>query len=56
MEHFPALSYAGIDVMLKKNTLKPLIIEINGKGDLLYQDIFYENSIYKNQLLYMYQM
>ena len=56
MELFPALSYAGIDIMLEKNTLNPLIIEINGQGDLLYQDIFQENSIYKKQLLQMYQM
>lgn len=56
MRVFPALSYAGIDIMLEKNTLKPRIIEINGQGDLLYQDIFQENCIYKNQLLHMYQM
>ena len=56
MEQFPGLSYAGIDVMLTKNTLKPLIIEINGQGDLLYQDIFHENRIYKNQLLHMYRL
>lgn len=55
MEAFPALSSAGIDIMLEKNTLKPLIIEINGQGDLLYQDIFKENCIYKHQLLHMYQ-
>ena len=56
MELFPALSSAGIDIMLEKNTLEPLIIEINGQGDLLYQDIFQENCIYKKQLLHMYQM
>ena len=53
MEQFPGLSYAGIDVMLEKNTLKPRIIEINGQGDLVYQDIFQENRIYKNQLLHL---
>ncbi|MBR4083220.1 MAG: STM4014 family protein [Lachnospiraceae bacterium] len=56
MKLFPALSYAGIDIMLEKNTLEPLIIEINGQGDLLYQDIFQDNCIYKNQLLHMYQL
>lgn len=53
MKLFPALSYAGIDIMLEKSNLRPLIIEINGQGDLMYQDIFYENRIYKNQLLHM---
>ena len=45
------LSYAGIDLLLEKNTLKPYIIEINGQGDLLYQDIYDENLIYKMQLM-----
>lgn len=54
MKLFPSLSVAGIDIMLEKNSLKPLIIEINGQGDLLYQDIFHDNVIYKNQILYMY--
>ncbi len=53
MKLFPSLSVAGIDIMLEKNSLKPLIIEINGQGDLLYQDIFHDNVIYKNQVLYM---
>lgn len=56
MKLFPTLTYAGIDIMLEKETLKPLIIEINGQGDLLYQDIYHENLIYKNQILQMYQM
>lgn len=56
MEHFPGLASAGIDIMLEKNTLKPRVIEINGQGDLLYQDILQDNCIYKNQLLHMYQL
>ena len=56
MQLFPALSYAGIDVMLEKNSLKPIIIEINGQGDLLYQDIFNENIIYKNQIKHMWEL
>ena len=44
---------AGIDVMLDKKTGKPRIIEINGQGDLLYQDIYGENIIYRNQILNM---
>lgn len=55
MELFPTLASAGIDIMLEKDSLKPLIIEINGQGDLLYQDIFHDNCIYKNQILHMYQ-
>jgi glutathione synthase/RimK-type ligase-like ATP-grasp enzyme len=50
---FPELNSAGIDILLEQNTLKPYIIEINGQGDLLYKDIFDENKIYKNQLLYL---
>ncbi|MFR4440340.1 MAG: STM4014 family protein [Hungatella sp.] len=45
------LNYAGIDVLLEKNTLKPYIIEMNGQGDLLHQDIYHENRIYGMQLL-----
>ena len=45
------LNYAGIDVLLEKNTLKPYIIEMNGQGDLLHQDIYHENSIYTMQLI-----
>lgn len=45
------LNYAGIDVLLEKNTLKPYIIEMNGQGDLLHQDLYHENSIYKVQLM-----
>lgn len=47
---FPGLSMAGIDVMLDRNTLKPRIIEMNGQGDLVYQDIFTENKIYLEQI------
>lgn len=53
MQQFPLLNSAGIDIMLESKTLKPRIIEINGQGDLLYQDIYNENIIYKNQLLHM---
>ena len=51
MKLFPSLNSAGIDIMLEKGSLKPRIIEINGQGDLIYQDIFAENIIYKNQIL-----
>lgn len=56
MTCFPGLQMAGIDVLLDKNTLAPRIIEMNGQGDLLYQDIYGENKIYRNQILYMNHM
>lgn len=49
---FPGLSYAGIDVLLSEQNKKPYIIEVNGQGDLIYQDIFHENKIYKKQILH----
>lgn len=44
------LQVAGVDVMLEKGSKTPRIIEINGQGDLIYQDIFDENKIYKQQI------
>lgn len=46
---FPGLSYAGIDILLEKGSLKPRIIEMNGQGDLIYQDIYQDNTIYRHQ-------
>ncbi len=45
----PGLSSAGIDILLEKGTLRPRIIEMNGQGDLIYQDIYHENIIYRRQ-------
>ncbi|MDE7353333.1 MAG: STM4014 family protein [Acetatifactor sp.] len=45
----PGLSSAGIDILLEKGTLRPRIIEMNGQGDLIYQDIFHDNIIYRRQ-------
>ena len=56
MKCFPQLSMAGIDVLLEKGTMKPYIIEINGQGDLIYQDIYDENRIYKRQIEMMQKM
>ena len=50
MKLFPRLSYAGIDILLTKDSLQPMVIEVNGQGDLIYQDIYAENTIYKQQL------
>lgn len=50
---FPGLRMAGIDVMLEKDSNRPLIIEMNGQGDLIYQDIYHRNSIYREQLQWM---
>ena len=53
MTLFPKVNVAGLDVMLDKKTGKPRIIEINGQGDLLYQDIYGENRIYREQITKM---
>lgn len=50
MRLFPGLNMAGIDVAFGKGNSKPYIIEINGQGDLMYQDIYNENIIYTNQI------
>ncbi len=46
---FPGLRCAGIDILLEKGSLKPRIIEMNAQGDLIYQDIYHENIIYRRQ-------
>ena len=50
---FKGLSYAGIDILLSGKNQEPVIIEMNAQGDLIYQDIFNENKIYKNQVIRM---
>ncbi|MDO4330022.1 MAG: STM4014 family protein [Lachnospiraceae bacterium] len=49
MECYPGLKSAGIDLLLEKGSLRPRIIEMNGQGDLIYQDIYHENRIYLHQ-------
>lgn len=46
---YPGLKSVGIDILLEKGSLIPRIIEMNGQGDLLYQDIYNENAIYLHQ-------
>ena len=46
---YPGLRSAGIDILLEKGSLRPRIIEMNGQGDLIYQDIYHENRIYTHQ-------
>lgn len=53
---YPNTHVAGLDVMLDKKSGKPRIIEINGQGDLLYQDIYKDNLIYMNQIIHMDQI
>lgn len=55
MSCFPELRMAGIDVLLERGSLRPKIIEMNGQGDLMYQDIFHENRIYRRQVEWMAQ-
>ena len=50
MKQFPGLTVAGIDIALDQNSHKPFVIEVNGQGDLIYQDIYGENSIYREQI------
>lgn len=49
MECYPGLRSAGIDILLEKGSLQPRVIEMNAQGDLIYQDIYHENSIYGHQ-------
>ena len=49
MKPFPGLRSAGIDLLLEKGSLRPRIIEMNGQGDLMYQDIYQKNTIYRHQ-------
>ncbi len=46
---YPGLRSAGIDVLLENGSLRPRIIELNGQGDLIYQDIYDQNRIYLHQ-------
>ncbi len=52
---FGELRSAGVDVMLDKGSRKPRIIEINGQGDLIYQDIYNKNRIYEEQVFFLEQ-
>lgn len=54
MACFPGLRIAGIDILLEKESLRPRIIEMNAQGDLIYQDIYQENKIYRRQVQLMY--
>ncbi len=49
MKLFPGLRSAGIDILLERGSLKPRIIEMNAQGDLIYQDIYGKNVIYRRQ-------
>ena len=46
---FSGLGSVGIDILLEKGSLRPRVIEMNGQGDLIYQDIYGENQIYERQ-------
>ena len=55
MDCYPSLSCAGLDILLEKGSLRPRIIEMNAQGDLIYQDIYRENRIYRRQAAIMKQ-
>lgn len=50
---FDGISMAGVDILLERESLRPRIIEINGQGDLIYQDIFGDNRIYREQVRWL---
>ena len=50
---FPGLEVCGMDILLRRHTLEPYVIEMNAQGDLIYQDIFNENRVYIEQVLHM---
>lgn len=52
MTLYPDVHIAGLDVLLTQN-LTPYIIEINGQGDLIYQDTCEKNKIYQRQIQVM---
>ena len=47
---FSGLHMAGVDILLEKETMRPMVIEMNGQGDLIYQDIYDKNNIYREQV------
>ncbi|MCI8983752.1 MAG: hypothetical protein HFG78_15380 [Hungatella sp.] len=46
---YRGINSMGLDILLEKGSLRPRIIELNGQGDLIYQDIYSENRIYRHQ-------
>lgn len=50
---FEGLNSVGIDLLLSGKRQRPMIIEMNAQGDLLYKDIYNDNAIYKNQVIRM---
>ncbi len=46
---WPSLRSVGVDILLERRSLRPRVIEMNGQGDLIYQDIYGENKIYCRQ-------
>lgn len=53
MEQFPRLAYSGIDVLVPKGSSPLMILEVNGQGDLIHQDIYKDNIIYSQQVSYI---
>jgi D-alanine-D-alanine ligase-like ATP-grasp enzyme len=55
VSHFNGLNSVGVDLLLSGKMRKPMIIEMNAQGDLLYRDIYSNNEIYRNQVIRMMQ-
>ncbi len=49
VECYPGLRSVGIDILLEKGSQVPRVIEMNSQGDLIYQDIYNKNKIYRHQ-------
>ena len=53
LKEFDGLKVAGFDFLIELHSKKPYIIEINAQGDLIYSDIYKDNTIYEKQVLWM---
>lgn len=53
MQGFDGLRVAGFDFLIELHSKKPYIIEINAQGDLIYSDIYSDNTIYRKQVEWM---
>lgn len=47
---YPRLKSIGMDVLLKRGSRNPCIIEMNAQGDLLHRDVASGNRIYRRQV------
>ena len=56
---FPGLHTVGLDLLIpprNNGAIRPMVIEVNGQGDLIYKDIFAHNTIYQKQVEYLIEL